>query len=96
MATAYVYIMGNTTGVLYTGMTNDIERRVFEHKRKLIAGFSRKYSTTRLLFFEEFNHPVDAMRAEKQIKGWTRKKKLDLIRSINPTFNDLAMDWVLG
>jgi putative endonuclease len=93
MATAYVYIMGSAAGVLYTGMTNDIEKRVFQHKHKVIAGFASKYSTTRLLFFEEFNHPIDAMAAEKRIKGWSRKKKLTLIRTINPKFQDLSEGW---
>ncbi len=96
MGKAYMYIMGNTTGTIYIGVTNDLERRVFEHKNKLIAAFSRKYSTTRLLFFEEFNHLVDAMTAEKKVKGWRRKKKLDLIRTINATFRDLSEDWESG
>ncbi|MGH2582248.1 MAG: GIY-YIG nuclease family protein [Anaerolineales bacterium] len=92
MKTAYVYIMGNKTGVLYVGMTNDLLRRVDEHKRKLFPGFSRKYSTDRLLYFEEFNHPLDALEAERIIKGWTRKKKLDLIRTVNPAFTDLSKE----
>jgi putative endonuclease len=84
--------MGNKTGVLYVGMTNDLLRRVQEHKQKSFPGFTRKYTIDRLLYFDTFNHPVDALEAEKVIKGWTRKKKLDLIRTINPTFKDLSSE----
>jgi putative endonuclease len=91
--TAYVYIMGNTKGVLYIGFTTDLETRVSQHKSRQIKGFSAKYSTTRLLYFEAFYHPIEAMEAERIIKGWLRQKKLDLIRTINPTFRDLSEDW---
>ena len=66
---------------------------MLEHKRKLIKGFSSKFNMNRLLYYEAFNHPVDAIAAEKMIKGWLRKKKLDLIRTINPEFRDLSEDW---
>ena len=94
--TSYVYIMGSVGGALYIGMTNDIERRVWQHKRKQVKGYSSRFSTTRLLYFEEFNHPADAIAAEKKLKGWLRKKKLDLIRTMNPKFRDLSEDWLAG
>ncbi|MEX1071880.1 MAG: GIY-YIG nuclease family protein [Anaerolineales bacterium] len=78
---------------LYSGVTNDLERRVLEHKRKLIKGYSKKFNLGRLLYYEEFNHPLDAIEAEKRIKGWLRVKKLNLIRTINPKFKDLSEDW---
>lgn len=92
--TAYVYIMGNATGVLYVGFTAELTRRVAQHKSKRLPGFSAKYETTRLLFFEAFNHPADALEAERVIKGWRRSKKLELIRTINPDFRDLSEDWL--
>jgi putative endonuclease len=75
--------------VLYTGVTNNLERRVFEHKNKLAKGFSSKYNLDKLVFFEEFNTPEEAIGAEKKIKGWVRKKKNDLIIAMNPDWIDL-------
>ena len=86
----YVYILSNTNGILYTGMTNDIQRRIHEHKNGLIKGFTKKYRINRLIFVEEFKYVNDAIEREKQIKGWDRKRKLDLIRTINPEFKDLS------
>ena len=91
--TSYVYIMGSAGGALYIGVTNDIERRVWQHKKQQVEGYSSRFSTNRLLYFEEFNHPADAIAAEKKLKGWLRKKKLDLIRTMNPKFRDLSEDW---
>lgn len=90
--TTYVYIIGNATGVLYTGVTSDLARRLEQHRGKRVDGFSKRYGITRLLYAEGFEHPIDALRAEKMIKGWRRSKKLDLIRSMNPTFRDLGED----
>lgn len=89
----YVYILGNRRGTIYTGTTNDLERRIHEHKTKAISGFASKYNIDRLLFFDEFSDLNEAYEAEKKIKGWNRKKKLDLIRERNPTFRDLSEDW---
>lgn len=94
--TYYVYILSNESGLLYTGVTNDLERRVYEHKAKLIKGFTQKYGIARLLYFEEFDNINEARDAEKRIKGWTRKRKLDLIRTQNPRFVDLSKDWLDG
>lgn len=71
-------------------MTNDIERRIYKHKAGLIKGFTQKYRVNRLLYFEEFDNITDAREAERVIKGWRRTKKLDLIRTKNPKFDDLA------
>ena len=81
--------MTNLSKTLYTGVTNNLARRVYEHKNKLIEGFTKKYNITRLVYFEVFNNIEDAIRREKQIKGWVRKKKIALIESINPEWKDL-------
>jgi putative endonuclease len=88
----FVYIMSSDTGTLYTGVTNDLTRRVFQHKNKLIDGFTKKYNITRLVYFEETTEIDMAIQREKEIKGWRRSKKIKLIKSINPTFKDLAED----
>ncbi len=92
----YVYILVNKTGTLYSGITNDLLRRVSEHKRGKVAGFTKRYNVNRLIYYEETNNVQDALNREKQIKGWTRKKKLDLVRTTNPTFKDLSIDWFDG
>lgn len=74
---------------MYTGVTNDLIRRVYEHKNKLVAGFTQKYNVDRLVYFEICSGIVVAIDREKQIKGWSRKKKHDLINSLNPEWNDL-------
>ena len=87
----YVYIMTNKkSGALYTGITNNLARRVYEHKEKLISGFTSKYNLTKLVFFEETHDVKAAIAREKQIKGWLRKKKIELIESQNPDWNDLS------
>ncbi len=86
----YVYIATNYRNtVLYTGVTNDINRRMFEHKNKLVKGFTKKYNVDKLVYYDKFNSPEEAIAAEKKIKGWLRKKKIDLIKSINSEFRDL-------
>jgi len=88
--TCYVYIMASRSRVLYTGVTNDLARRVNEHKRGLVSGFTRKYRITRLVYFDEFADIRDAIAREKEIKGWKRLRKISLIESRNPTWEDLA------
>jgi len=87
--TYYVYIVGSVTGTIYTGVTSDLLRRVEEHRNKTAKGFSSRYGTYRLLYCEETDDVFEAIEREKQIKSWRRRKKLDLIRSINPEFRDL-------
>jgi putative endonuclease len=86
----FVYIMTNKSKTLYTGVTNNLVRRVYEHKNKLIEGFTKKYNINKLVHFELFDNPGDAIKREKQIKGWLRKKKIDLIESMNPEWKDLS------
>ena len=86
----YVYLMTNTTGMLYTGITNDIERRVQEHKSKAIPGFTARYNMTKLVYVEDTTDVQAAIAREKQIKGWLRKKKVALIETMNPTWRDLS------
>ena len=89
----FVYIMSSLTGTLYTGMTNNLERRVFEHKQKSIPGFTTKYDVTRLAYYEETDDVQAAIAREKEIKGWRRSKKIALIKGVNPKWEDLAADW---
>jgi putative endonuclease len=91
----YVYIMTNRprSHVLYTGVTGNLSRRVFEHKNKLVPGFTERYNLTRLVYYEMFYFAGAAIEREKQIKGWSRSKKIALITSINPGWNDLAAEW---
>ena len=89
----FVYIMTNRSGTLYTGMTNNIKQRVHQHKNKLIEGFTRKYNLTRLVYFETFSDVYSAIAREKTIKGWLRKKKIELIDGANPDWKDLSEDW---
>ena len=90
----YVYLLTNKKdGTLYIGMTNDLERRIFEHKQKLIDGFTKKYGLNQLIYFERFQYVNDAIKREKQLKNWNRQWKIDLIEIENPDWNDLAKDW---
>ena len=90
MKTYYVYIMTNQSKTLYVGMTNDLEKRVGEHKCKLIPGFTKKYNMTHLVYFESGNDVNAIISREKQIKGWLRSKKITLIESQNPQWKDLG------
>ncbi len=93
MRAYYVYIMANKTKRLYTGATNNLLRRVYEHKRGLVPGFTKRYSLTRLVYFESTEDVRAALAREKHIKGWLRAKKIALIESVNPQWNDLGADW---
>ena len=93
MTEYYVYIMTNPSRTLYTGMGNDLERRVYEHKHKLLDGFTKRYDLTLLVYFESTDDVTMAIQREKQIKGWTRAQKLALIESVNPDWVDLGKDW---
>ena len=89
----YVYIMTNQSGTLYTGVTNNVMRRVYEHKQKLVKGFTQKYNITKLVFYEMTESIESAINREKQIKGWVRKKKIRLIEEENPYWEDLSEGW---
>jgi putative endonuclease len=92
----YVYIMASKSRVLYVGITNDIWRRVWEHKNDVNPGFTSKYRVHRLVYFESFKYVGNAIAREKHIKGWLREKKVALIRSTNPTWEDLSQRWFDG
>ena len=93
MRVYYVYIMASRSRVLYTGVTNDLARRVYEHKRSIIRGFTSRYRITRLVYFEEFADVRDAIAREKEIKGWVPGRKIRLIEGRNPTWEDRADRW---
>ena len=86
----YLYIMTNNYNtVVYTGITNDLQRRIYEHKSKLIGGFTKKYNITKLVYYEIYEDAYTAIGREKQIKAGSRQKKIDLINSLNPEWKDL-------
>ena len=90
MKTYYIYIMTNHSGTLYTGMTDNLEQRVYEHQHKLVPGFASKYDITKLVYYEKVDDAGVARAREKQIKGWLRAKKIVLIESANPEWRDLS------
>lgn len=92
----YVYIMTNRAGTLYTGVTNDLERRVSEHRLGLTPGFTSRYKIDRLVYYEDTEDIHAAIAREKQIKGWLRRKKVELIDSMNPLWIDLTEEWYSG
>ena len=85
--------MTNKSKTLYTGITNDLGRRILEHKKKLIGGFTKRYNITKLVYCESTNDVDAAIRREKQIKGWLRSKKIALIEANNPDWMDLGEEW---
>ena len=89
----YVYILTNSTRTLYVGVTSDLERRMYEHKSKLVPGFASKYNVTWLAYYEQTSDVRTAIAREKQIKGWRRSKKIALIESPNPRWKDLSLEW---
>ena len=92
----YVYIVTNRSRTLYTGVTSDLERRIYEHKGRLVAGFTAKYRIEQLVYFEVTQDVHAAIAREKQIKGWLRAKKVALIESVNPEWKDLSVGWYEG
>ena len=89
----FTYIVASRSLTLYIGMTGDLRKRVFEHKRKLHEGFSAAYNCNRLVWFQPFVDPSNAIEREKQLKGWTRAKKIALIARTNPTWIVLGETW---
>jgi len=93
MKSYYVYILTNwDSSVMYIGVTNDLERRLFEHKNKLVPGFSSKYKIDKLVYYEETPDVKAAIAREKQLKSWRREKKSALVASVNPEWKDLSDD----
>ncbi|MBU1110860.1 GIY-YIG nuclease family protein [Patescibacteria group bacterium] len=89
----YTYILTNyTNSVLYTGVTNNLKRRVYEHKQKVNKGFTKRYNVWKLVYYEIYNSPIEAIKREKQIKNLLRRKKIELIKAKNPSFEELQID----
>jgi putative endonuclease len=88
-----VYIMANLRRTIYIGVTNDLPRRVYDHKQKFIEGYTRRYNLTKLVHYERYDSMREAVAREKQLKGWLRAKKVGLIETNNPLWYDLAADW---
>jgi putative endonuclease len=93
MLTCFVYVMASRSRTLYIGMTSDLPRRVVEHKQKIMVGFTAKYRIDRLVYVEETADVHAAIAREKQLKGWTRPRKMALIETANPAWDDLASGW---
>jgi len=91
--TYYLYIMASKTGTVYVGFTSDIKERVYQHKNHLLPGFTDKYNVERLVYIETFGEAFAGIRREKQIKAWRREKKVRLIDSANPKWDDLSAEW---
>jgi putative endonuclease len=90
----YVYILTNWNNrVMYVGVTNNLERRIFEHKNKLLEGFTKKYNLNKLVYFETTSDIRSAIHREKEIKNWRREKKNRLVETSNPEWNDLSLEW---
>jgi putative endonuclease len=93
MKSGYTYIMGSPTGTLYIGVTSEVYIRVQQHKNGTFEGFSKERGCARLLCYETNESIIESIAREKQLKGWRREKKLNLIRTQNPNFQDLAKQW---
>jgi putative endonuclease len=85
--------MTNKSRTLYIGVTSNLKKRVYEHKHKLIEGFTKRYNITYLVYYEETLHSFSALNREKQLKGWLRQKKINLIENNNPEWKDLSEEW---
>ncbi len=93
MRSYYVYILTNRSGTLYIGVTNNLERRLAEHRSGTTQSFTGRYKLDRLVYVEESGDVRAAIEREKQLKGWTRRRKIALIAELNPTWQDLSADW---
>ncbi len=94
VANYYGYILSSYTGTLYIGISNDLDRRTLEHQMGTIPGFTQRYRVTLLVYFERFDSARAAIAREKQLKGWRRERKLQLIRTVNPKLEDLSAGWI--
>ena len=91
--TYFVYLLASKSRRIYVGVTNNLERRLYEHKQKLVDGFTKSYNIDRLVFFESTNDVRSALEREKEIKRWRREKKIALIETMNPAWDDLSESW---
>lgn len=88
----YIYILRNNSGTFYIGITSNLSKRVWEHKNKFVKGFTEKYNIDKLIYYEIYSDPENAILREKQLKKWNRKKKINLISKMNPKFEELKLD----
>lgn len=86
-----MYILRNNSATYYNGFTSDLAKRVWEHKNKIVKGFTSKYNIDKLVYYEVFSDPENAISREKQLKNWNRKKKILLITQVNPTFEEISI-----
>jgi putative endonuclease len=93
LKTYYLYIMASRSKRLYVGVTSDLHRRCYQHKTGAFEGFTNRYAITSLVYYEQFAEPMAAIKREKQIKGWLRKRKMELIEGLNPDWKDLSGGW---
>ena len=96
METFFVYILANRSGTLYIGVTNDLRRRLWEHRHCVNPGFTSRYNIRRLIYFETTHSILSAIRREKQLKGWKRERKIALVNAMNPGWKDLSEGWYDG
>ena len=89
----FVYILSSQTKRLYVGVTNDLQRRVAQHKQREVEGFTSRYNIDQLVYYEETDDIRDAISREKQLKGWMRIRKIQLVQDMNPDWDDLAAEW---
>ena len=90
----YVYLLANWNNkVIYAGITSDLQKRIYEHKHKLVKGFTEKYNVNKLVYYEETTDVHDALAREKEIKKWRREKKDNLVKTMNPAWRDLSLQW---
>jgi putative endonuclease len=90
----FVYILASKSGVLYVGSTSDLARRMYQHRHGLIPGFTKQYRVNRLVWYELTPNARAAVEMEREIKSWRREKKVELIEAMNPSWHDLAVDWL--
>lgn len=88
----YIYILASDTGTLYIGFTNNLERRIEEHKNGKIKGFTQKYGCNKLVYYEHYTYVNNALEREKELKKWNRNKKQELIKSMNPHWKDISIE----
>lgn len=92
--TYYIYILTNkNNSVFYIGITNNLIRRIYEHRHFLVLGFTNRYQLNKIVYFEEYTNALEAIRREKQLKNWHRQWKINLIKKSNPEFKDLSLSW---
>jgi putative endonuclease len=89
----YVYIAASISGTLYIGVTNNLHKRIWQHKQGALEGFTKQYEVNRLIYFESFDDIRTAINREKQLKGWSRRKKIWLVERVNPSWEDLSREW---